>query len=125
MKILTLNYATWRSGGAGYNSTGTGPTFLKNGDGFMCCLGGFSLQLNKDLKSDDISYLNTPACTKKEIPFMTKRGVAEILTNSDLSEKAMVINDNESSTTEERIELLKKLFKEYGFIIRVINKPKA
>lgn len=120
MKILVLDYSKWRCGDYGINRLGEGVTQLSNDEGYQCCLGQFSLQLNKKLKEEDIFNVDTPCEMGKKVPFLTNK----IKDNSQLSRDAMSINDNLSTTTEEKIQKLKALFKTKNFIIRVINKPK-
>ena len=90
----------------------------------MCCLGQFSLQLNKKLSNKDIVGVATPGGTLKVIPKLSRKIYKDRAENTELSSEAMKINDNKDITTEERISKLKELFKEHNFIIRVINLPK-
>jgi hypothetical protein len=57
MKILVLDESIWRCGDDAKDpnkSRGTGYTKLLNEEGYMCCLGQFSLQLSPELRKVDI-----------------------------------------------------------------------
>jgi len=125
---LILDYSKWRCGGNSVNKIGESGTEMLNEQGYMCCLGQFSLQLNKEIEMKDIygtfgpsklkaiPILNEPAQTIERIgmnPFE----------NSYISQKAIVINDDEHTTPEQKIELLKELFATVDCEIEVINKP--
>lgn len=45
IKTLTLDYSTWRCGEKGEHQVGKGKTALLNIEGYMCCLGQWSLEL--------------------------------------------------------------------------------
>lgn len=117
MKELILDLKTWRCGGfedsGSPNKFGEGVTALSNSEGYMCCLGQFSLQLNKELTKESINLLNSPRQTNKVIEGLThkvKKKDTEILENTELSQTAMAINDDQTITTEERIKQLKAIF---------------
>lgn len=128
MKILTLDYATWRSGEDGAYSIGEGMTSLLNSRGFMCCLGQWCLQLGAD-KTDIVSR-GEPGEVQKVIEGLNifekmndDDEEATQYSNTSFSTQAMSINDETETTAEEKIELLTALCKEHGFELRVINKP--
>ena len=123
MKTLILDYSKWRCGRNGKNKLGKGETFLCNKSGYMCCLGQFSPQLNIKVKKEDLKFLAIPSDLSKEIPFLTSF-YHFTHRDSDLSRQAININDDTKTTPEEKIKLLRELFKEYGLIIRVINRKK-
>lgn len=109
MKTLTLDLKKWRCGANGQNQLGAGRTRLLNKEGFMCCLGQFSLQLGAT--ELDILDWGKPSSAGLSIPEL----------NDNLSYDAIGINDNERLTTEQRIAELKELFSKHGFEIKVIN----
>lgn len=54
-KTLTIDCAKWRCGGASpETSLGFGDTRMLNDEGYMCCLGQLSLQLNGKLENRSI-----------------------------------------------------------------------
>ena len=71
MKKLILDYYKWRCGGDGEGkkgcSLGKGYTQLLNNEGFMCCLGQFSFQLNENIKEQDILEYGEPGEIDKKI----------------------------------------------------------
>jgi hypothetical protein len=126
MKKLILDYSKWRCGGDGNseNKLGTGFTGLCNRSGFLCCLGQFSLQLNTDITEFDLIGQSEPQDLNVPIELLTTGGEYSFITISDLSGKAIKINDNMDTTPETKIELLKELFSPEGYEIEVINQPK-
>lgn len=127
MRQLILDYSIWRSGLNGDNQTGDGGTKLLNHQGYMCCLGQFSKQLNLDLTDEDIMNIGTPSSTYTVIPDLSvvklAQGGTPWRSNTPLSQKAMDINDNNVTTPEQKISALKKLFNQHGYTIKVINRP--
>src|SRR5580692_307373 len=102
MKTLTLDYSKWRAGGDQKKTKiGKGDTFLRNKQGYMCCLGQFSLQLDPSLRKKDIMGHACPDSLGKEIPSLTKPdplGDGTIFNNTKLTSKAMYFNDGEDIT---------------------------
>lgn len=126
-KTLILDEATWRCGKNSQNSNnrrGTGDTRLENEEGFMCCLGQFSNQLKKGL---NIRCKMFPAGTNEKIPLLTKRGYNSYV-DTKLSNKAVVINDDESTSIYEKVRKLRSLFRTKGIKIvfkRIKNASKS
>ncbi len=119
MKILTLDESKWRCGRNSINSEnrrGIGRTLLQNDEGFSCCLGQFSLQLNKEISESDILGCAQPKELYTDIPLLTLDDE-----ESQLTEEAMYINDEEGTTVAEKIKNLKMLFAKEGYEIKVIN----
>lgn len=124
MKILILDYSTWRSGGDGPNKLGKGNTALLNREGSMCCLGQFAPQLNYGIKKDCMLDQGNPADLPKKIPGLSKRdGKNDYYLDTKLSTTAIGINDDANTTPQEKIILLKRLFSKNGYKIKVINCP--
>lgn len=121
MKLI-LDYSKWRCGGTGINRLGKGETALANEEGFYCCLGLFSPQLNSQITLEDMISMGEPSDINKHIPHLNK--VSEVFrANTELSKDAIYINDGELTTPEEKIQLLKELFLKQGLEIEVINNP--
>lgn len=119
-KQLTLDYSKWRCGDISQdNSLGKADTQLLNEDGYMCCLGQFSLQLG--CKEEQILSQFEPDSTGIYIPFLTTKRDKR---NTDLSNKAIEINDDPETTPEEKISLLRKFLNGKGIRLVVKNKPK-
>ena len=122
MKKLILDESKWRCGGDSPNpknrrgKIGT-ETQLLNEQGRMCCLGQFSLQLNKKLKKKDILELAEPVELRTDIPPLNERSDYGYIRNTSLSKAAMLINDTEETSVEEKVKKLKELFVENGFKI--------
>lgn len=121
MKTLILDYSKWRCGVYGNYQLGKGNTLLNNIEGFQCCLGQFSLQLNKNLTKDMLISLGEPNDLDVLVETLTRIGDYNDFENTDLSDKAININDAELTTPQEKIVLLKELFEKEGYSITVIN----
>lgn len=123
-KKLTLDYATWRSGGNSKNSVGQGPTLLLNKEGYMCCIGQWMLQCG--YKKEEIGGRGTPSSL---IVFggMAEDSISELFIegrgNSSLTSSAIAINDSTDTLPLERIEKLRALLDKEGIELEVINLP--
>jgi hypothetical protein len=73
MKTLILDYSKWRSGGCDKNKVGRGETFLRNSQGYMCCLGQFACQLDDKITKRDILNQAMPDILNIKIPALTKK----------------------------------------------------
>lgn len=125
MKTLTLDYKKWRCGSYGGKDTahGRGSTNLLNKEGYMCCLGQFSTQLNPKVKLKDILNISAPSCLDKLIPALSKNKLD--VQDTNLSDSAMAINDDSNISIEQKIKKLKSLFQKKGYRIKVTNLPKT
>jgi hypothetical protein len=127
---FVLDFATWRCGDSpnkdSNTSHGTWPTYLRNGEGFMCCLGQASCQFNPEVKIEDITRIATPQSIGKPIPFLTEvietRGL-KVTKDTDLANKCIKVNDNYETTIPQKIKLLTELFADAGVEMTVINYP--
>lgn len=127
MKTLILDYSTWRCGYTSpykENRLGEGETRLLNTEGYMCCLGQFTPQLEPTIKKEDILDKDVPSQLNKHIPDFTFLPPLGGYSSTLLVNSAITINDNHHTTVAEKIKSLKALFKKYGYTIRVINRPK-
>lgn len=126
-KKLILDYSKWRSGFNGKNKVGEGDTCLLNDEGFMCCLGQFSPQINTSIKLEDMKGWGSPNELNIEIDFLsvpsTDDDGEKIFLDTNLTQQAIGINDDQTTTPQEKINLLKELFLGVGFTIEVINQP--
>lgn len=127
MKQLILDYSKWRCGLNGGYALGKGFTLMNNKEGFMCCLGQFSLQLDENLNPKDLNGTAYPFQIDKDIPLLNQQALncSYPREHTELSRKAVEINDTTSTTPDEKIDSLRALFKEYDFDIVVINKPES
>jgi hypothetical protein len=122
-KRLFLDLSKWRCGGEGDSSCklGIGDVKLKNYDGYDCCLGLFTPQLNKKIDSGVLIDVAEPYEIKEKIPFLN---IPSEECNTKLADRCININDNPISTIKEKIELLKKAWKPKGYDIFVKNPTK-
>lgn len=121
---LILDYNTWRCGAEGPNKLGEGTTALLNDEGYMCCLGQFSKQLNPEVEDRIILGHGVPSNIDIEIQGLTFSNQVGMIINTALTTEAININDNPESTPREKIERLTALFYRHGYSITVINKRK-
>lgn len=128
-KKLTLDYSTWRSGGdSPENKVNMGCTNLYNEYGYMCCLGQWLIQCG--IPENELKAIGEPSSLKRySIQNMLdeKEGanlfVDEIGLNTLFSRAAIEINDDTSTTPEQKISSLRDLLKENEIELEVINKP--
>lgn len=115
MSKIMIDRASWRAG-AGHlsdnnlNSCGKGNTRLLNKEGYSCCLGFACDQLSNG--KINIKYEAFPQSLKSVIEPLTKIGKDGFIEDTDLSNKAMVINDNQTTSLIEKEQLLTALFLE-------------
>lgn len=129
-KTLVLKKSKWICGlpdkegdRRGY-TLGRGNTDLLNNKGFMCCLGQFSLQLDKSLNQCDIIGKTEPSDLDVEIPGLSNEiseGFSRYFKNTQLTNDAIDLNDNYKITVTEKVKRLKKLFSKHGY--KIIVKP--
>lgn len=145
MKLI-LDYNTWRCGGDSVitkydvndnasfskidnpNSLGEGTTTLLNDQGYMCCLGQFSPQLNNAVRMRDMQGLAEPHEIGQEVSLLCTETISDYdgydeFTDTCLSTSAIEINDSTNTTPLEKIVLLKELFSKADCEIEVINLP--
>lgn len=111
MNKLKLDVHTWKSGGCGYCRTGLGVTFLKNNQGFMCCLGQFAKQLG--VKDECLLGVAILKDLSVNIP--------DLLNNTRWCDEAIDINDIENTSVKERIKNLKKHCKKNDIELTLVN----
>jgi len=104
MKLI-LDYSKWRCGGNGKYKLGEGEERLLNKEGFMCAEGQWHMQLG---------------ATKGQLLFNPEN---ESIDPLPFSSGVYDINDDENTTTEEKIILLTELLSKEGIELEVINKP--
>lgn len=121
---LTLDYSKWICGEGGPHQVGKGQVALLNRDGFMCCLGQWSLQLG--CSEDLILGRGEPGEVGVEIPGLCYQGDREehviYYHDTKFSNDAIKINDDKNTTPEEKIKLLTDLCANNNFELEVINR---
>lgn len=120
MKLI-LDYAKWRCGFYGKYQLGVGSTTLLNDEGYMCCLGQWSQQLGAVYS--ELINKTSPVTFKRVLLPLTNFSNGHVH-NSELSIKAMEINDNEYTTIGEKLSQLTELLKTHNIELEVINMPK-
>lgn len=125
MRNFTIDRSKWRAGSEGDNRLGVGRNFLKNEEGFMCCLGQMINQKYPEVNMLNVSDPHDIEDFVSEDNIFTKCLYISYeenhIVNSDLSSKAIKINDDIDITTEEREKRLKELFKEEKIELNFIN----
>jgi hypothetical protein len=125
MQKIVVDYNKWRSGGFGQYKVGEGGISLLNDEGYMCCLGFACLQLEPSLWPEKIRGYVEPQELDVNIESLTLEDEDgdHLYYNTLLSDAAIEINDDESTSPEEKIESLTKLFKEHNLELEFINIP--
>ena len=117
MKQLIIDRKKWRTGGDLFTEKGL--TKLLNKEGYMCCLGFYSLQIGNKTE-EEILNMTCPYQVED------KTGIESLVTqyngvNSSFAHDAIEINDNDLISNEDREQRLIELFKENGVEISFIN----
>ena len=126
MKTLTLDCKKWICGNNSQikdNTLGKGAVRLLNNEGYMCCLGQFSCQMNSKVTKKNLLGVGSPSYLREPIRGLSYKETGCIF-DTNLSTEAMAINDDEDTSIPEKVSSLKKLFKTKGYNIKVINLPK-
>lgn len=115
MKKIRINRAKWRTGDGSIYSTGIGESLLVNSDYNKCCLGFITCQVSKR-KLDDILELGMPMELDFHVKYLNKEKELYSMSDykymdTDLSQKAQLINDSPDTTPQEKELAIKELFK--------------
>lgn len=113
-KKLILDYSKWRCGGDSDYKVGEGVVALFNDQGFMCCLGQFGKQ--QGMTDDEMLNKGEPIECKTQVPLFINDTYSFVI-------DAIDINDDETTTPEIKIELLRERLGIEGIELEVINKP--
>lgn len=121
---FTIDRSKWRCGGDHSKQIGEGNTRLLNEEGYMCCLGQCALQVG--IPKDDIFNWGEPLEILniiEENPFviLIEGAFTTRQLNTELSKRAMAINDDVELNQTEREAGLQRIFQEYGHTINFIN----
>lgn len=114
MKTIVIDRSRWRTGGnwnkdlPTENLTGKGATFLRNEQGFQCCL-GFVCEAEGVAIAGNKAY---PCSLHVDVPNLTEpyniHGI--LFKDSELTGKAVKINDDPNTTVAQKEAALKELF---------------
>jgi hypothetical protein len=118
---VIIDRAKWRTGAIGPNITGVGSTYLKNPDGYKCCLGFICEAVNPKL---DILLVSQPGDLISPVEGLNTPAGVEIdkYWNTQLALKAMQINDDGSLSLFERELKLQELFKDSPYELEFVDK---
>lgn len=124
MTVYTLDMNTWRCGGGSFpagqvnpNILGKGVTYLLNEEGYMCCLGQFGRQAGLD--DSKLFRIETPMCVDVDGAY-DPAFVDDALEDTTLAEALMEINDDGTTTPEEKISLIRATLQDAGHDLVVI-----
>ena len=124
---FVLRIDQWRCGKDGPYSLGIGETQLRNDQGFLCCVGQWTEQVEgKELEPNEAGE---PACLERDIEYLTIMiedyaidfGYLSRITNTNLASDCMSINDTETTTVAEKIKLLHNRLAQDGHTLEVIG----
>lgn len=112
-KQIIIDRSKWKTG-----VCGIGDTQLLNDNGFKCCLGFITIANKKRAKN-----LAMPASTNCVIPDLSYKDDTGHIINTKLAYQAAGINDNQSTSLQEKEKALQKLFKKSKYKLKFIGKP--
>jgi len=132
---VVIDRSKWRTGSCGPYQTGDSGTALLNEQGYMCCL-GFCMNASKVAKKD-LLHSTTPASALNKfrcfdsgkinrmlrsngvcsLAYPTSGGESRLFSSTPLTNKAMAINDADSTTPAEKEQQLLELFADSVFDI--------
>lgn len=131
LKPLLLFEEFWRCGtepevkiGASETARGNGLTRLLNDKGYMCCLGQFSKQLKETIRDEELLANVSPDSLRQLIPDLTyihrsldthTNTMRSVIRNTPEATEAIVINDDQHSTVQEKVEKLKEVVAKIGY----------
>lgn len=117
---VVIDRAKWRTGDIGPNKTGAGGTYLKNSEGYKCCLGFICEAVKPEL---DFLLVAQPGDLTSPVEGLNMLECAENdrYWNTQLSLKAMNINDDGSLLLFERELKLQELFKDSPYELEFVN----
>ncbi len=124
---FTVDVTKWRCGGSGKNKLGKGETLLRNGDGYMCCLGFACLAAGAtalEIKYHSMPYrlnrsiagLNLPRHDCKYVSFFDGA-----YCNTVFAREAQNINDDQNLTLGQRKHKLIALGKEHNIEVKFVG----
>lgn len=122
-KLYTLDCKTWRCGGIQSESTvtlGCGKTLMLNEQGYMCCLGQFSIKNNK-VPANLVLGLPEPRTLASTLHSGYDINFARNCDGNPLTAKLININDNKVTTPRQKIVLLRKELAKHNLKLRVLN----
>ena len=115
-KTFVVDCDTWKC----ESFPNRGVTYLRNEDGYKCCLGFVCEQAGVKL---GVGYANPRSLSLKDqekVPFL----VEEYAEKGQLTFDAIEINDDGGLKIETRTRKLRKLFKKHGFTMKFKNLSK-
>jgi len=131
LKPLLLFEEFWRCGteqeetiNTSETARGNGCTRLLNEQGFMCCLGQFSMQLDETITDRHLLSNVSPDSLNKLIPDLTyadhhidahTNSMRRTIRNTSEVNEAIVINDDQNTTVKEKIKRLKNILSKMGY----------
>jgi hypothetical protein len=119
---VIIDRAKWRTGDKGENRTGEGTTALLNPEGYLCCLGFICKAYGCDDK--EILRSGEPCEVGQHIIDLVdlfNEDDEKYFYNSDLTDAAININDNDETTPEEKELALLELFKDSSYNLSFVG----
>jgi hypothetical protein len=121
IKVL-IDRSKWRCGDDGRERAGVGSTKLLNREGYMCCLGFITRAVYPDLRIQDVLYPMNLGCI---VPGLSEKGTfcdgPDALTDTELTMRAVSINDSKRLTREGREQQLLELFEDSPYALEFVG----
>lgn len=140
MTAYVLNLVTWRCGDDGCGMEGTalgeGQTELLNSEGFMCCLGQFSIRRHirgqgRKVTKVDAIYIESPSDLAYKVKGVydpafvvsetTESGLTTLYRDTPLAQNLIRINDDSTTTIRTKIRLMRAALENEGHTLTVTN----
>ena len=124
---VVIDRSKWRTGhNSPENATGKGMTRLTNGHGYSCCLGFICQQLMPDVEIDVWQSNDYPSGTGLSIPYLSEKSKTNNwgrTVDTELSKKAVRINDSEDTPVAEKEAALLALFADTPIELEFVGSP--
>jgi len=119
---VTIDRSKWRCGDDGRERAGVGSTRLLNREGYMCCLGFITRAVYPDLRIQDVLYPMRLGCI---VPGLSEKGTfrdcPDALIDTELTVRAVSINDSKRLTREGREKQLLELFEDSPYALEFVG----
>lgn len=122
---VVIDRSKWRTGDHADNATGRGDTFLRNLEGYSCCLGFICKAIKPELTESELN-VEYPSLLRDAIPHLSTKeesGLCRWITDTALVGLAVEINDDEDTTVTEKEAALLALFADTPIELEFVGEP--
>jgi hypothetical protein len=122
---VVIDRSKWRTGQDSEQATGKGDTFLRNVQGYSCCLGFICKAIKPEITEASLN-VEYPSLLREVIPLLSKKeglGTYSWITDTALVGLAVEINDDEDTTVTEKEAALLALFADTPIELEFVGSP--